>query len=130
MSYRSSNVCFSKVSCLILLIAAALIVAACADSGSETKTVALELNDAGLSPNNVTVSVGQPVELSVDNRTGAAHELAIADIPVVMSGSGERNMAGMSGMSGDMANMPQIHMMVAGGRAPVAYIHSQQGGAV
>jgi uncharacterized cupredoxin-like copper-binding protein len=115
MSYRRSKACLSKVGCLMLLIAASLTVTACASSGSEVKTVTLELNDAGLYPKNLTVSVGQPVELSVDNRTGAAHELAIADIPVVMSGSGERNMAGMSDMSGTMANMPPIHMMVVGG---------------
>lgn len=128
MSYRSSSVCFSKVRCLILLIAAALIVAACTDSGPEGQTVALELTDAGLSPNNVTVSAGQPVELHVENRTGAAHELAVADIPIVMSGSGEHNMAGMSGGMGDMADMPPIHMIVnAGERKSVMFTPSKPG---
>jgi uncharacterized cupredoxin-like copper-binding protein len=115
MSYHRRHTCLSKVNGLIVLIATALIVAACADSGPEGKTVALELNDAGLSPNNVTVSVGQPVELHVENRTGATHELAVADIPIVTNGSAEHNMAGMSGGMGDMAAMPPIHMMVRAG---------------
>lgn len=114
MTFPSNKTSFARASYWIVL-AVALLVAACADSGAESKPVTLELSDAGLSPSAISVAAGQPVELLVDNRTGAAHELAVADIPLVMTGSAEHNMAGMSGGMGDMGAMPPIHMMVGAG---------------
>lgn len=115
MTFRSKLAGMAKISFLLLLFAAALAVTACASSEPESKTITLELSNAGLSPSAITIAAGQPVELQVDNRTGAAHELAVADIPLVTTGSAEHNMAGMSDSMGDMAAMPPIHMMVGAG---------------
>ena len=98
---------------LLVLAAAALVLAACAGSGAPAQAVALELGDSGLAPASVTVAVGQPVELNVENRTGVTHELAVADIPIVTSGgSGEHNMAGMSGDMAAMTAMPDGELEV------------------
>jgi uncharacterized cupredoxin-like copper-binding protein len=111
----------AKVAGLVVVVSAILFAVTFATSKPESKTVSLQVTDTGLSPNNVTVAVGQPVELNVENRTTQAHEIAVADIPLAMSDE-EHNMPGMAGMAGDsaamgnMAGMPPIHMMVGAGQ--------------
>jgi uncharacterized cupredoxin-like copper-binding protein len=112
MSSRRGDIDFLRLRFGLLLFAAPLLLSGCAAAGAESQPVALQLNDTGLSPNSVSISAGQPVELHLENRTGADHELAVADIPLVTSGSGEHNMAGMSGGMETMNSMPPIHMVI------------------
>jgi uncharacterized cupredoxin-like copper-binding protein len=114
----------AKVAGLVVVVSAILFAVTFATSKPESKTVSLQVTDTGLSPNNVTVAVGQPVELNVENRTTQAHEIAVADIPLATSDE-EHNMPGMAGMGGmagdsmamgNMAGMPPIHMMLGAGQ--------------
>jgi uncharacterized cupredoxin-like copper-binding protein len=113
---------------LLVVFAAALLLTGCAGAGAESQTVALQLSDTGLAPNTVSVAAGQPVALHLENRTAAEHEIAVADIPLVTDGTGEHNMAGMSGGMGDMSAMPRIHMMIgAGEKQSIMFTPSKAG---
>ena len=92
-----------------------LTVAACAGQSTppaETQ-VSLEVADFKFTPNNLEVTAGQPVKLTVHNTSVLDHDFSIMEIPlqgaVEETGGMEHNMDGM-------AAEPELHIAVGGGQ--------------
>ena len=94
-----------------------LALAACAGSGRPAETtIAIAVADFHFTPNNLEVTAGQPVKLTIHNTSELDHDFSIMVIPLV--GTAEET----GGMEHDMGNAsadPQLHIAVGGGQTGI-----------
>ncbi len=92
-----------------------LLLVACAGTAS-MQEVSVEVDNAGYTPNVVTVVVGQEVKLTLRNDDTVEHDLGIDEIPLVTR-SEDNSTPGhnMAGMTGEMAEAIQLHLVAAAG---------------
>lgn len=80
----------------------------------EVNEVVVEVSEQGYLPAKVTVLVGKSARLTLRNTGTEEHDLGIPEIPLVSRGKGDP-MAGMAGMSSEMATPLQLHVVSASG---------------
>ena len=92
-----------------------LTVAACAgQSNPQAETqISLEVSDFKFTPNNLELTAGQPVKLTLHNASVLEHDFSIVEIPLV--GTAEET-GGMEHAMGDAAAEPELHVAVGGGQ--------------
>lgn len=97
-------------------LAVALTLAACTGQGNppaETQ-ITLEVTDFLFTPDNLEVTAGQPVKLTLHNASVLEHDFSIVEIPLV--GTAEET-GGMEHDMGDTAAEPELHVAVGGGQS-------------
>lgn len=97
-------------------LAVALTLAACTGQGNppaETP-ITLEVTDFLFTPDNLEVTAGQPVKLTLHNASVLEHDFSIVEIPLV--GTAEET-GGMEHDMGDTAAEPELHVAVGGGQS-------------
>ena len=98
-----------------LWLVVGLALAACAGSSQPAETtIAIEVADFIFTPNNLEMTAGQPVKLTIHNASVLDHDFSILEIP--LQGSAEK-IGGMEHDMGDTAAEPELHVAVGGGQS-------------
>jgi len=78
----------------------ALLLSACAGASKPATEITMELTDFSYTPLSITIPVGQPVVLTINNNGQVVHDfvvekIEVTDVVAQDSGSGEHDMPGM-----------------------------------
>ena len=78
----------------------ALLLSACAGASKPSTEITMELTDFSYTPSSLTIPVGQPVVLTINNTGLVEHDFVVekinvTDVVAQNSGSGEHDMPGM-----------------------------------
>jgi len=104
----------------------ALLLSACAGASKPATEITVELTDFSYSPSSVTIPVGQPVALTINNAGLVEHDFVVEKIDVTdvvsQGGAGEHEMQGMGASSYD------LHVSTsAGGTSTLKFTASEPG---
>ena len=97
-----------------MLVLVALGLPACSRANPVTDVV-VTVTETRYTPATLEVPAGETVRLTLQNTGLQEHQVGIQEIALMTRGDGMGNMAGMDGMSDDMAGMDELQLHIVAG---------------